>query len=389
MDSLYIFVEIYANVKKTLVLAVDRDDDYGVKANVETPIIGFDQCRDAAVSLGVVDPEDSDVNGLFAALNIYRELSEDGRDVEVALICGDKKVGHISDSVVIDELEAVLKEVQPDRVILVGDGAEDEYVYPIVSSRVPIDSVKKVYVKQAPGLEGAFYIVSRMLNDYEKRKRFLAPLGYLMMMIAMVFTIQGLFAYYTSNDLSYLYSLAWPIVILGVGALVVMYSYNMISPLMETLELSVKNLRSGNIIVTFSILALCLAIGGILYGLYTVWDDHTRDPVYIVVMFASTVLWPIVFAIVLTDAGRAIHNYLYIRKVNRSFMIGTIVAIGLAFIVQSILDIVKNLLGYGMMADSALFTEMVAGFLFMISATLLQANFTRHFRKKELSDEKN
>ena len=180
MDSLYIFVEIYANVKKTLVLAVDRDDDYGVKANVETPIIGFDQCRDAAVSRGVVDPEDSDVNGLFAALNIYRELSEDGRDVEVALICGDKKVGHISDSVVIDELEAVLKEVQPDRVILVGDGAEDEYVYPIVSSRVPIDSVKKVYVKQAPGLEGAFYIVSRMLNDYEKRKRFLAPLGYLM-----------------------------------------------------------------------------------------------------------------------------------------------------------------------------------------------------------------
>ena len=159
--------------KKTLVLAVDRDNDYGVKAGVVTPVIGVDGCTAAAVALGAKDPEDSDVNGLFAAIKMYNEIREDGRDAEIALICGDEKVGHRSDSKVIDELETILDEIKPDRVMLVGDGAEDEYVYPIISSRVPIDSVKKVYVKQAPGLESTLYILSKMIRDPDKKRRFL------------------------------------------------------------------------------------------------------------------------------------------------------------------------------------------------------------------------
>ena len=38
--------------KKTLVLAVDRDNDYGVKAGVVTPVIGIEGCKAAAVALG-------------------------------------------------------------------------------------------------------------------------------------------------------------------------------------------------------------------------------------------------------------------------------------------------------------------------------------------------
>ena len=51
---------------KTLVLVVDRDDDFGVKGGVKTPVIGIDGAISAAIDLGVEDPEDSDVNGLLA-----------------------------------------------------------------------------------------------------------------------------------------------------------------------------------------------------------------------------------------------------------------------------------------------------------------------------------
>ena len=86
-------------MKKTLILVVDRDDDFGAKGSVKTPVIGIDACAEAATALGVADPEDSDTNALYAAMNIYREMEKDGEPAgsfEVALICGDQKVGYKS-----------------------------------------------------------------------------------------------------------------------------------------------------------------------------------------------------------------------------------------------------------------------------------------------------
>ena len=67
--------------------------------------------------------------------------------------------------------------VRPDRVVLVSDGAEDEYIYPVVSSRVKVDSVRKVFVKQVPTVEGTYYILIKMLNDEKVRKRIVVPIG--------------------------------------------------------------------------------------------------------------------------------------------------------------------------------------------------------------------
>jgi putative membrane protein len=199
-----VVINILVRNEKTLVLSVDRDNDFGVKAGVVTPVIGIDHCMKAATALAVADPEDSDVNGLFAAIRMYKDLKADGRNVEIALICGDKNVGHKSDSIIIDQLEEVLEKVVPQRVMLVGDGAEDEFINPIVSSRVPIDSVKKVYVKQAPGLESALYILTRMINDPDKKKRFMVPLGAILALIGLIFIIEGIVLYYVTNNGDYI-----------------------------------------------------------------------------------------------------------------------------------------------------------------------------------------
>ncbi|HPP45765.1 MAG TPA: DUF373 family protein, partial [Methanomassiliicoccaceae archaeon] len=162
---------------RTLVICVDRDDDFGVKAGLNSPFIGREENLNAAMALGLKDPEDSDTNTLMAAIGLYDEMVKNGMDVEIATICGDAKVGYESDLALTTQLEFVLEKANADRAVLVSDGAEDEYIYPIISSRIKVDSVRKVYVRQAPTVESTYYILVKMINDDKFRKRILVPIG--------------------------------------------------------------------------------------------------------------------------------------------------------------------------------------------------------------------
>ena len=86
-------------VMKTLVLNIDRDDDFGRKAKVKSPIIGYATNLEAANKLGETDPEDSDLNAIFYAISIYNQIKKEGKDVEIATICGNINVGFKSDEI--------------------------------------------------------------------------------------------------------------------------------------------------------------------------------------------------------------------------------------------------------------------------------------------------
>jgi putative membrane protein len=367
-------------VTKTLVLVVDRDDDFGAKGGVETPLIGIDNAAVAAIDLGIVDPEDSDVNALLAAINIYKELHDDGKDVEIALICGDKKVGHKSDSALVDELEIVIDQVRPDRAILVGDGAEDEYVYPIISSRVQIDSVKRVFVKQAPGVEGTLYILSKMLSDPQKRRRFLAPIGALLCMIAFIYIIQGAYAYSVTGAESYIYQLSSPIVIFILGGMVLLYAFSTIDVIVDYVTSWSKYVRSGNLLAAFTVLAIALFIGGIILGMYAVRSDMDNSIFYIALLFVMNCMWPIVFAHFFRDFGRMLNDYISDKKVARSFMVGTVNTFGIAFIIQGGLDFIRNYMGYGSVDYLIVILEVVVGIGLVVVAGLIQASFNKYFK---------
>jgi len=367
-------------VTKTLVLVVDRDDDFGAKGGVKTPLIGIDNAAVAAIDLGIVDPEDSDVNALLAAINIYKELHDDGKDVEIALICGDKKVGHKSDSALVDELEIVIDQVRPDRAILVGDGAEDEYVYPIISSRVQIDSVKRVFVKQAPGVEGTLYILSKMLSDPQKRRRFLAPIGALLCMIAFIYIIQGAYAYSVTGAESYIYQLSSPIVIFILGGMVLLYAFSTIDVIVDYVTSWSKYVRSGNLLAAFTVLAIALFIGGIILGMYAVRSDMDNSIFYIALLFVMNCMWPIVFAHFFRDFGRMLNDYISDKRVARSFMVGTVNTFGIAFIIQGGLDFIRNYMGYGSVDYLIVILEVVVGIGLVVVAGLIQASFNKYFK---------
>ena len=152
---------------RALILAIDRDDDFGKKAGVEGPVIGREECIDAALKLSLADPEDSDANVVYAAVKLYDELKDSGEfeDVEVALITGDPKVGVKSDMELARQLEEVLERFPADGIITVTDGAEDEQIFPIITSRVPIISSHRVVVKQSEGIETTYYVLYRYLKE--------------------------------------------------------------------------------------------------------------------------------------------------------------------------------------------------------------------------------
>jgi len=163
-----------------VVLCVDLDDDLGRKTEIETPVVGREAVRDAAVSLATVDPEDSDVNVLFGGLHIQEETAG---PVEVAAVTGTDDDDVRANREVGRELDSVLDRF-PDsdvRVLVVTDGAQDESVLPVIRSRVVIDGVRRIVVRQAQDLESMYYTMKQVLNDPETRGTVLVPLGVLLL----------------------------------------------------------------------------------------------------------------------------------------------------------------------------------------------------------------
>jgi putative membrane protein len=172
-----------------LVLCVDLDDDVGRKTGFETPVVGRDAVEAAAVALATADPEDSDVNVLFQGVHLHDDLAGDGESVEVAAITGNEKADVSANREVGDELDRVLAGLATGEsvsAIVVTDGAQDESVIPVIRSRVPVDGVRRVVVRQAQDLESVYYTIKQVLNDPETRGTILVPLGILLLIYPLV-----------------------------------------------------------------------------------------------------------------------------------------------------------------------------------------------------------
>ena len=173
---------------RTLVLTVDRDNDLGVKAGIRGPVIGRKATLAAALRLGLADPEESDTNAILGALHRHDKLNEEivGDDeVQIALLTGDVRVGARSDRAIAIQLDEVIQDFQPDRAILVTDGADDEAALPIITSRVRVDHVEKVIVRQSKGIESTYYYVVKAIEDPRWRARLLVPIAAVMIILGL------------------------------------------------------------------------------------------------------------------------------------------------------------------------------------------------------------
>ncbi|WP_136715897.1 DUF373 family protein [Halorientalis salina] len=156
----------------TLVVCLDRSEHLGV----DPPVVGWEAVQSLVTDAGVADPEDSRVNCMLETLRIARDLRDENEEAVVAVISarGDSVT---SDRAVARQTDELVAEYEPESAIVVVDSAEDERLVPIVESRIKVDAVDRVVVRQARDIESTYYLLKQFLADEELRKTVLVPVG--------------------------------------------------------------------------------------------------------------------------------------------------------------------------------------------------------------------
>jgi putative membrane protein len=188
--------------KRILILCVDRDGDLEVKAGIKTPLLGRTANLDGAVSLALKDPEEPDANAMFEAVRLYDRLRDEKQPeevFEVATISGSELSGVSADRKLVNELNNLLETFNANEVILVSDGYSDEAVLPLVESRVPVSSVRRIVIKHSESIEetaAVFTKYIRLLVDNPKYSRVALGLpGILVLIFGVLWAIDNLKIY--------------------------------------------------------------------------------------------------------------------------------------------------------------------------------------------------
>ena len=291
---------------KILVLNIDRDDDFGRKTKVKTPIVGIKDNIDAANRMGRIDPEDSDLNAIFLAISTYDKLKKEGKDVKVATLCGHINVGVTSDQIISEQLNFVIKETGVDEAILISDGAEDEYILPIVQSRLKIISVQRVSVKQSKQLEDTYYKIIKLLDDDKVKKQFILPIA-LILIVWAVFAIMGIAA---SGFGAILFTL-------GAYLLIRVFNWE------RSIATMVHEVKSGLLTGKLSFYTYIIAIVIIAVSIFYAYNNFNPHPLWAVpvLSFLRDITWGIVSAGLVAAFGRVTDLYVRKNQVSWSYWI--------------------------------------------------------------------
>jgi putative membrane protein len=214
-------MEATAKVERTLVLCVDRDDDLGVKAGIETPVLGREKNMNAAVSLALHDPEEPDANAIFEAVRIFDRLTEtverEGGECQIATLAGSELGGVGADRKLVSEFNEVLKTFQATDIVLVIDGFTDEAILPLIQSRVPVTSVRRITVRHSQSIEETAWLFSRylkMLIENPRYARIALGLPGILLIVLGILTVFDMLVY---TWIAFLIVLGFFLVIKGFG----------------------------------------------------------------------------------------------------------------------------------------------------------------------------
>jgi len=381
---------------KTLVLCVDRDDDLGTKAGINGPVIGREDNLKASIALGLADPEEVDTNTLLSGLQLYDDIVKRGMDAEIATIAGDSHVGFQSDLILTNQLENVLEVVKPDRAILVSDGAEDESIYPVISSRVKIDSVRRVYVKQSRSIEGTYHMVMETLQDEKMRRRWIVP-------VSLVLIIWGLLSLSTKivqfedtgyTDIGLISQMAYGTIGLVLGFYLIGWAYHWSESLSRRISSAKKGVRQGSLAIPGAIVALVLILVGVFvgYDMASIYREgllpSERSLSISILLFVLGAVWFVVFGVFAYETGKSVTTFLQSGKIKWSYIVMMVSVLATGFITQGAVDAMLFFVRYreGPEDPVVIFAEMVTGVLIAVFSAVLNASLRNEAAKQHPSE---
>jgi putative membrane protein len=255
----------------TLVLCVDRANDIGRKTGIQPPVAGWEAVQSLVVEAGLADPEDSSVNCLLEGLRVTRDLRDENEEAVVAVVSGASESMVGADRAVAAQLDDLVERYDPDSAIIVIDSAQDERLVPVVESRLAVDSVDRVVVRQAHDIESTYYLLKQFLADEELRSTVLVPLGVGLLVLPV------LLLYFSPAV-----ALAGLTALLGA---VLLYKGLAIDEYLEDVPEEVREaLYSGQVSVVTYVVAAGLTLVGVFLGALAVTEPRADGAVLVEVM---------------------------------------------------------------------------------------------------------
>ena len=360
----------------TLVLNVDRDNDYGIKAGVDGPVTGYGECYNAALKLISVDPEDSDANALFGAIKVYEDLQRKNEEVEIALITGDDDVGAKSDEILGKQLDDVLSMEHYDDLILVSDGAEDDYIIPLISSRIRIRYVKHILIRHNENIESLYYYIIRGIKDKKIARKFTIPVGLLLLSYGVSLLAFTIYAMVITK--SYVLDPA-PGAVMFVTIVLGAYFVGRaveINQLIIKLAADVKEYsQEAKISMLSYLVSFFIIVIGIAYSYESI--IKTVPIMNKVLVFISAFVWWVLASFVSKELFDAFDVYMEERHGMSRMWYGISFSLAIVLIVYGMMNYVRYIIGFIPYSSMILYlTYIIAGIIIALSASAVHKYYS-------------
>jgi len=353
--------------ERLLVLAVDIDDDLHRKTNISGPVLGRVQNLNAATQLALADPEETDANTMFQAVKLYDELKKDGYLVNVATITGSESEGYAADREIARQLDLVLAEYKADACVFVTDGASDNRVLPIIQSRIKINSVKLVTMKQAEKLENTYFVVLEKLKEPHYARIVFGIPAILLLLFAI----------------SYAIGTGWELPVALIGIYLVVKGFGLEEAFLSSFRGLGFSIDRISFVFYLSSIVFALASVFIAYGNYTSEIGITNNAIIIWAYVIEGFLLLLPITLIFYLIGRVIDTK-GSRYIFRSFKYGMYIGSSIIFWVL-IYSFVAWIIGQIYFGQLLLYTlaAIVIGAFISISTNYLRG---KALRKKRVKD---
>ena len=305
----------------TLVVCIDRGE---VVADVagETPVTGERAVRSLVTDVGLEDPESSRVNCLLEGLRVARELRVAGDESVVAVVSGaDDSVD--ADRTLARQIDDLLRTHPVESAVVVTDNAADERLVHVIESRIRVDAVSRVVVRQARDLESTYYLLKQFLADEELRQTVLVPIG-IALLAAPALVV---FARSTTAALAALAAIA---------GLFLLYKGFGIDDALAGLPGELRDgLYTGRVSIVTGVVAAGLALVGIVAGAINTTPLAGQSSVLIAaIAFAfDSVPWFAIAALT-ASTGRIVDEWLRHDRIRSSYLNLPFVVVAVGFVVR-------------------------------------------------------
>ncbi|ASI13407.1 multipass membrane protein [Candidatus Mancarchaeum acidiphilum] len=346
---------------RLLVLAVDIDNDLFQKTGINGPVVGREKVLDAAAKLTLADPLDSDGNTLFEAVKKYDELKEKDYEVYVAEITGAVTENFLADEEISRQIDQLMNELKVDACVLVTDGASDNRVLPILKTRLKVNSVDYVRIKQAEGFENTYFTIMEKLKEPHYAR--------------IVFGIPAILILLFSISYYFHLGIAFPFVLIGLYLIIKgIGADTILIDSFTSLGMSIKRIS-----FIFYIASILFAISSLIVG-YSSYISSITSGNSVPVSYAYSIegillLFPI--SIVLYIIGRIIdlnNLHMYYRVINQGVYIGySVITLSLVYVFSAWI--------IGQIYFSQLIGYAILAFIIGYAVTELTFSFKRHVVK--------